>query len=1333
MPSTLSQSQRQAWQRRFLQVFLPFLALIALASFLLWRTEREQAWLHQGELLQARLQLLARASHATLSDAATDLTVLANDPNLQRLLLKPPTQWGDYGEHFVSFLSFKPIYDQMRVLDLEGQERVRVLLNRGDPVVLELAQLQSQQNSADFQHSRQLTRGQIYLSALDLKPEEALGPQGLKPTLRLATPLYDPQGERRGLLVFNLLVHQLEAEFQRLIAADQQLALLDAQGQWLLGGLPEDRFARLLKRGQTLAQRDPALWQAMQTSPQGVLRGPDGLRAFLAVNPADPGVQAERLRLRLPFQADRATGWWLLLTSQTPVLLGNAPLRLALLFGLGGALAALVLASGFATLGMHGAARREREALYLDLFEQAPSAILLLDVQHHVSYANPAWYRLSGQQPEQALGESWLCLLGEADREAMLAALQALAQGETPRLICRLQRPDGRQCWVGCQLSRGPEWQSERYHAVLSLVDIDVQKEQERRLASALELVQGVLDGCGDPILVLDPQFRVTLRNPACGQAFGLLYGRAPEPGETLADWLSGQASDYAELQAHFSRAVLGTAAQCRLQLGPARRVFSASFSPLRDGQGECAGAILFARDVTAMAALQASVARNEELFRGVFASSLDAVFVLEAVRDTGHTIVDFKYIEAGGQPLGQSALRREELVGRLLSERPPLCQGQYSPLERYRQVVESGLPMQEELYLDHDQMAPGWYEVRAVSMGWGVAVSCRDISVRKQVELALASTEALQRNILDSAPYAIIAQGQDGLITLFNRAAEQLLGYRAEELIGRHSPVILHDSAELVRYAEELGAELGRPLEPDTTLFSLGLQHGALMRDWTYLCKDGRRIPVRLTLSIRRDAAGENIGTMGIAYDISAEKALEAERDRLHAVVEALPDMVRLSNLDEQVIYLNAAGRKLLGVAPDAPLDGLSLRFGYTEWSYKLIRSQAIPQALAGQPWQGETQWQRADGTVIDTLQLVVAPCMAGREPSFTATIVHDLSDLRAMERKMIEDEAMLNSILESVRDAIIVVDEAGVVQVLNPAVSEVYGLGLHQVMGRHFSVLMPPEAGTRQAENFQHYIQRGEQREAVIGARVEMPGRRADGTVFPAEVTTTEVRLGNRRLFTCVLRDISERKTFEARLLQNIEEMQETQAALNAANQQLLGANMELARMAQQDGLTGVANRRAFDQALEQEWQRAARSVQPLALLMIDVDHFKKYNDGYGHQLGDACLKQVASVLRATLSRPADVVARYGGEEFALILPETDADGARQVAARLRALLAEANIAHAFSPTAPRVTVSVGIAVLVPLHGVAADYLVSAADQALYRAKEDGRDRAVLAGAGA
>ena len=170
---------------------------------------------------------------------------------------------------------------------------------------------------------------------------------------------------------------------------------------------------------------------------------------------------------------------------------------------------------------------------------------------------------------------------------------------------------------------------------------------------------------------------------------------------------------------------------------------------------------------------------------------------------------------------------------------------------------------------------------------------------------------------------------------------------------------------------------------------------------------------------------------------------------------------------------------------------------------------------------------------------------------------------------------------------------------------------------------------------------------------------------------------------------------------------------------------ANSRLERLAREDGLTGVANRRLLDERLEEEWRRAFRMKMPLAYLLLDVDFFKAYNDRLGHQNGDACLKAVAAAMAARLERAGELVGRYGGEEFAAILPAASRADARAVAEHVRADVLGLALPHPGSTVAPVVTVSIGFAWAEPWVGGSPDELVAAADSALYRAKQAGRNR--------
>ena len=172
----------------------------------------------------------------------------------------------------------------------------------------------------------------------------------------------------------------------------------------------------------------------------------------------------------------------------------------------------------------------------------------------------------------------------------------------------------------------------------------------------------------------------------------------------------------------------------------------------------------------------------------------------------------------------------------------------------------------------------------------------------------------------------------------------------------------------------------------------------------------------------------------------------------------------------------------------------------------------------------------------------------------------------------------------------------------------------------------------------------------------------------------------------------------------------------------------NKQLERLAHSDALTGLANRRRFNEYLEQEWQNLGKREKPLALILCDVDFFKLYNDAYGHQAGDECLKQVAKALQNSVKRSADVAARYGGEEMAVVLSNTDRVGAMALAETIRNNVRDLKLYHPGSKVSEYVTLSLGVACQVPTRWISSDILIADADAALYEAKRTGRDRTVL-----
>lgn len=215
-----------------------------------------------------------------------------------------------------------------------------------------------------------------------------------------------------------------------------------------------------------------------------------------------------------------------------------------------------------------------------------------------------------------------------------------------------------------------------------------------------------------------------------------------------------------------------------------------------------------------------------------------------------------------------------------------------------------------------------------------------------------------------------------------------------------------------------------------------------------------------------------------------------------------------------------------------------------------------------------------------------------------------------------------------------------------------------------------------------------------------------------FTVELTCTPIRKKDETVGTATLfRDITKRNRQEQ--------------ALEHAQAELKQANLRLETLSRIDGLTGIANRREFDSSMTRLWKAASRRGEPLALLMIDIDLFKAYNDTYGHVQGDECLRRVATVIKGNCLRPEDLVARYGGEEFAVLLANTPADDARRVAKRICRAMEQEHISHAGSLQLKVVTISIGGYCAYPKDGEAAESLIVEADKHLYLAKKSGRNR--------
>ena len=313
---------------------------------------------------------------------------------------------------------------------------------------------------------------------------------------------------------------------------------------------------------------------------------------------------------------------------------------------------------------------------------------------------------------------------------------------------------------------------------------------------------------------------------------------------------------------------------------------------------------------------------------------------------------------------------------------------------------------------------------------------------------------------------------------------------------------------------------------------------------------------------------------------------------------------------------------------------------------------------------------------------------------------------------------EQRYRSVFEGASDLIFLTTPEGRIVDVNPACMTIFGYTREEMLTFSMTDFY---VDPRQREEFRRAIESA----GMVGG-FEIVMRRKDGEQIEAVLTANLRRdaLGQILGYQGILRDVTSQKQSE-RLREAYS--QELERQVRERTQELSEANEKLQRLSDCDGLTGIANRRKFDAVLESEWNRAKRNASPLALFMIDVDHFKAYNDHLGHHMGDECLRRIAQAIASTAKRAGELAARYGGEEFAVILPGLAGDSARNVADNLCASILKLAIAHEKSPTSKVVTVSIGVASCVPSGACPAESLVQAADANLYEAKRQGRNRMV------
>jgi diguanylate cyclase (GGDEF)-like protein/PAS domain S-box-containing protein len=580
----------------------------------------------------------------------------------------------------------------------------------------------------------------------------------------------------------------------------------------------------------------------------------------------------------------------------------------------------------------------------------------------------------------------------------------------------------------------------------------------------------------------------------------------------------------------------------------------------------------------------------------------------------------------------------------------------------------------------------------------------------------------AVVRAMVEATPEAVYVADGQGRVLYINPAHARLLG-RAPA--GGQSCLNYYAAASAKIMAGEVLPALARG---ETWAGELSARNA-----------QGRRVPVHQSSWGFPDARGDLAYALHLMADLSgprrAEKALRASQARYTAILEDQAELICRSGADGVLTFVNQAYCRFFGKTreelqghrflPPLPgedgralarhLDSLNRDHPVGNLEHRVIAPG------------GDIRWLRwTTRAVFDE---------AGNFCEYQSVGV-EVTEQKRVERDLRASQARYLAILEDQTELICRSGSDGVLTFINEAYCRFFGKTRDELLGRSFLPPLPGDDGRVLAEHLSSLT-----RDNPVGAlehRVIAPG----GDIRWLRWTTRAIfdEMGNFSEYQSVGRDVTERRqaqealqeahdTLEQRVRERTSELAEANAKLARVVAELQQARDELHRLSFLDGLTGVPNRRYFDEQAGLEWRRGAREGRPLAVIMIDIDKFKAFNDSHGHQAGDECLRRVAEALTGVLKRPGDFLARYGGEEFVAVLPGTDAAGALSVAEAMRAAVSGLGISHQESPSGGVVTVSLGVSALVPAGDRGVEEAVAAADAALYQAKEAGRDQVRMA----
>lgn len=425
----------------------------------------------------------------------------------------------------------------------------------------------------------------------------------------------------------------------------------------------------------------------------------------------------------------------------------------------------------------------------------------------------------------------------------------------------------------------------------------------------------------------------------------------------------------------------------------------------------------------------------------------------------------------------------------------------------------------------------------------------------------------------------------------------------------------------------------------------------------------------------------------------LTKQKALQESEQRYRTLIEQSPDPI-IVHKDFKIVYSNKAGLQKIGYTDKSELIGQSIFTFLHKDTHHFVKRRIRSLLRTNKPLDfTEATFLTKNGGIMYG-EMSTAVITFNNETAFQV-IIRDITDRKDMEQELISSKEQVQNILESISDAFFALNEKWEFTYVNSEAEKFLFKKKKYLIGASFKEIFPKLLPSEIFEKMK------------ISFENKIPN---EFEVYHSTLSTWyNIRIyPSKDGVSVYLADITERKQAEVRLTE---------------------LNKKLKDLSNKDSLTGISNRRHFEEQLMKEWKSATRKFQSLSILMIDIDHFKEYNDYYGHQAGDDCLRIVAKTINKIIKRPKDIFARYGGEEFIIALPETDKNGALHIASIIRESIIDLQIANPLASTSDFLSVSIGLSSKTPTIHDKYEDLIKEADKALYLSKKEGRNKIYIA----